>query len=223
MDKALQEYHCGPIAYALGLAEVSVELCDVVRQRDNTRYEKLVILESFQRQRRDLIEEGDAGYLTETFKLVTPFQYFRYHTRRLPNQGIINTNQRANDARLRSRLRSYLHLATQNIELDTESSEVRDRGSPVSVDWMSELTRFRKNLNCLCRYAGSEVDELAMPRETINNLRKFASDRKQELAPLFEENARLNSELASYKRINTALQIRRTIEKLTFELPETSR
>jgi len=33
----------------------------------------------------------------------------------------------------------------------------------------------------------------------------------------------LNKELATYKRINAALQIRRTIEKLVFELPDTAR
>lgn len=58
-------------------------------------------------------------------------------------------------------------------------------------------------------------------RETIKNLRKFASDRRQELAPLLEVNARLNKELISYKRINAALQTRHTIEKPTFELPDT--
>jgi hypothetical protein len=60
-----------------------------------------------------------------------------------------------------------------------------------------------------------------MPQQTINNLRKFISDRNEDLIPLLEENAKLNKELASYNRINVTLQIRQTIKKLVSELPET--
>ena len=85
-----------------------------------------------------------------------------------------------------------------------------------------QFTNFLTNVNFFCQYTGSEVDDLAPSRETINNLRKFASDRRQELAPLLEVNASLNKKLMSYKRINAALQTRHTIEKLTFELPDTA-
>jgi hypothetical protein len=87
--------------------------------------------------------------------------------------------------------------------------------------WEERFHNFIKNVNFFCQHTGCEVDELAPPRETINNLRKFASDRRQGLAPLLEVNASLNKELASYKHINAALQTRHTIEKLVFELPDT--
>ena len=88
--------------------------------------------------------------------------------------------------------------------------------------WFSQFTNYIANVNFFCQHTGSEVDDLAPPHETIQNLRKFASDRRQELAPLLEVNAKLHKELTSYKRINAALQTRYTIEKLVFELPDTA-
>lgn len=88
--------------------------------------------------------------------------------------------------------------------------------------WEKQFENFCDNVVVFYQHTGSEVDELALPRETINNLRKFASNRRQELAPLLEENARLHRDLTSYKRINAALQTRHTIEKLVFELPNTT-
>jgi hypothetical protein len=100
--------------------------------------------------------------------------------------------------------------------------KLRRRQTRSQIAWETQFWNFARNIVSFCQYAGSEVDDLAPPGDAINNLRKFASDRRQELAPLLEVNARLNKELTSYKRINAALQTRHTIEKLVFELPDTA-
>jgi hypothetical protein len=38
LDRALEDYYRRPVTYTLGLAEVSVELCEVVRQKDTPGY-----------------------------------------------------------------------------------------------------------------------------------------------------------------------------------------
>lgn len=118
-------------------------------------------------------------------------------------------------------LNRNLAISFQVKALDLETLNAR-RDDKELKRWEEQLENFFKNVNFFCQHTGSEVDDLAPPRETINNLRKFASDRRQELAPLLEVNARLHKELTSYKRINAALQTRHTIEKLTFELPYTA-
>lgn len=182
------------------------------------RYEQLLIDEKYQRQWRDDGLEDATGILIGQ----TLYQAIRTQWRFIFSyRGNTNRHRVINDPVSRSGSGSKISLATQDIKPGTENSAERNPSTFVPIDWMVELGIFRMNVNLLCHHAGSEVDELDMPRKTINNLRKFASNRNQALAPLLEENAKLNKELASYKRINAALQIRRTIEKLVSELPET--
>lgn len=207
---ALQEYYADPIAYALMLADINKELYVVVQRRETISLEELLLAERYQRQTRDLVG-GKLLTMAESWKCFGFPQHYAW--------------RRRGSRRLRShRLEGGSYLPLTNGELETDGLLANPRsGDSNTTQWMVELSKFRKNTNTFCQYTGSEVDELAMPGETINNLRKFASDRRQELAPLLQINAQLKKQLDSYKRINAALQIRHTIEKLTFELPETPR
>jgi hypothetical protein len=86
--------------------------------------------------------------------------------------------------------------------------------------WIIELEVFRTNIMSLCDSVGSQVDKLATIQEITWRLRKYASEGKLALSPLFQRNAELEAELAKYKRINASLQTRHTIENLVANLPD---
>jgi hypothetical protein len=192
IEKALQEYHPDPIGFALALAELNKEMFEAAHHWIPTRLKTFVDQLRVQRRARDVL--GEDGYLYNTwFESLSLLQIFRF---------------------LRAGLIELLNYRFERIHYGSRKREIEDA-------WECRFRHFCNNVNLFCQYAGSEVDTLALPRETINNLRKFAADRRQELAPLLEVNARLNKELTSYKRINAALQTRHTIEKLVFQLPDT--
>lgn len=99
-------------------------------------------------------------------------------------------------------------------------SELGTEATTEPSAWIEELQKFRKNVNSLCQHVGSEVDELATPKESVYRLRKYASEGKQRMSPLFRENAFLREKLASYKCINAALQTRHSMERLVAQLPQ---
>ena len=203
VENALQEYHLEPIAYALALAELNTEVLKATRKRNPRAVEKFMQKLSSERQYRDVL--GDSNYGSDAdidgLTLLQIFQYLK--------AAFSKTLDRSNA------------MSFEEEALDPDRVTAR-RGDIELNRWEEQLQNFFTNINFFCQHTGSEVDDLALPRETINNLRKFASDRRQELAPLLEVNAHLIKELTSYKRINAALQTRHTIEKLTFELPETA-
>lgn len=94
----------------------------------------------------------------------------------------------------------------------------QNAAKPAETDWMQELHIFEHNICQLCFHIGVEIDKFASAKKWIKKLRKYTTIQRRELAPLVEQNARLTWDLDNYKRINAALQIRRTIEKLTFEV-----
>lgn len=190
-EEALQKYHRDPIGFALALAELNKEVFEATNHWNRNAIKTFVSQLRVQRRARDIL--GEDAYVHETwFEGLSLLQISRF-------------------------------LRAAMIERFNYRDEIINIGSRGRVaDEFERLFRnFCNNVNFFCQYAGSEVDTLALPRETINNLRKFAADRRQELAPLLEVNARLSKELTSYKRINAALQTRHTIEKLVFELPDT--
>ena len=89
-----------------------------------------------------------------------------------------------------------------------------------TVDWIAEFIKFRGNVRDLCRNIGSELEENAPLWETIRNLRKYASEGKQKMSPLFKQIDSLKARLERKKRIIAALQIRCTIENLVNEIPD---
>ena len=202
VGKALQEYHLEPIAYALALAELNREVFKATRKRCSGAVVTFMRDLAFKRRSRDVLGDNDNSS-DEADHGMTLLQIFRYLETEISK--ILNLN-------------FAIRLPKG---LDFETPIAREDAEELSR-WGDQLRNFVKNVNFFCQHTGSEVEELAVPIETINNLRKFASDRGQELAPLLEVNARLNKELTSYKRINAALQTRHTIEKLTFELPYTA-
>ena len=80
--------------------------------------------------------------------------------------------------------------------------------------WLNEYKKFRKNLKTFCQRIGSPFDDLATPESNILRLKQYASQGKQKMEPLYKDLKNLREELDKYKRINTMLLIRQTIEKL---------
>ena len=198
----MQEYHREPIAYALALAELNTEVFKATRTWNKDSLISYSRTLSLKRRDRDLLgdEDYDSGNVGLTFTQILQYWKIKF-------SELLNTHF---DIKL-------LHAKA------TDSWTLSERLDHESLSaWEQQFENFVTNVNFFCQHTGSEVDDLAPSRETINNLRKFASDRPQELAPLLKVNARLNKELMSYKRINAALQTRHTIEKLTFELPDTA-
>lgn len=192
-DKALQEYHREPIHFALALAELNIDVFKATHLRNPGAVRHFRHTILAKRRNRDVIGHEVDEYSYADILGMSILQHFRYW---------------------KANLAEFLEARTErHPEQQTDESLIR---------WEVQLWNFCDNVRVFCQYTGSEVDDLALPRETINNLRKFASNRRQELAPLLEENARLNRDLTRYKRINAALQTRHTIEKLVFELPETA-
>ena len=202
----MQEYHREPIAYALALAELNTAVLKVTRRRHPDAIASFTLTSSLNRRSRDVLGNNDYGS-DENIAGLNVLQILRYW--RIECSKILNS----------SLITNFRGFKSKAPDLDTLIARRQDESLTA---WEKQFENFVKNVNFFCQHTGSEVDDLAPPRETINNLRKFASDRRQELAPLLEVNARLNKELTSYKRINAALQIRHTIEKLTFELPDTA-
>ena len=194
IERALQEYHREPIAYALALAELNTDVYRATRRRNQSALISYVNTLRSERRNRDIL--GHEDYHSGIFGL-TVRQILRYWKTEF----------------LMLLLDSPLGYRREPTNLGFQTESLRA--------WKKQFNNFVTNVNFFCQHTGSEVDDLAPSRETVNNLREFASDRRQELAPLLEVNARLNQELMSYKRINAALQTRHTIEKLTFELPDT--
>ncbi|KAE9364623.1 hypothetical protein N431DRAFT_563897 [Stipitochalara longipes BDJ] len=64
--------------------------------------------------------------------------------------------------------------------------------------WIKKLEIFRKNVIALCDHVGSDVDKLATIQEIIWNLRKYSSEGKLMMSPLYKEYARMVEKLASY-------------------------
>jgi hypothetical protein len=89
-----------------------------------------------------------------------------------------------------------------------------------TVDWIAEFIKFRGNVRDLCRNIGSELEENAPLWETVRNLRKYASEGKQKMSPLYKQIDSLKESLEKKKRIIAALQIRCTIENLVNEIPD---
>lgn len=200
IDSALQEYHREPIAYSLALAELKTAVFQATRRRHPEAMMLYLKHLSSERRNRDFLGDGHYDAINTGLTWLQILHFWKTEIRKLFD--VLRDN-----------------VEKENIDLDTLVKRRQDKSF---FAWEEQFTNFGANVNFFCQHTGSEVDDLAPPWETINNLRKFASDRRQELAPLLEVNARLNKDLMSYKRINAALQTRHTIEKLTFELPDTA-
>ena len=198
VERALKEYHGEPIAYALALAELNTEVIKATRRQNEHVFINYINTLSSKRRDRDIL--GNEDYKVG---LTIP-QILRYW--KIQCSKLLNS-------------RFGTDFFGERTYLVNASGQVPDKAF---FAWKQQLDNFVANVNFFCQHTGSEVDDLAPSRETINNLRKFASDRRQELAPLLKVNADLAKESMSYKRINAALQTRHTIEKLTFELPDTA-
>jgi hypothetical protein len=94
------------------------------------------------------------------------------------------------------------------------TSEV-DGEEQLETDWMEELHKFEKNIFQLCFRIGVEVEKFASAKECIKKLREHTMKQRRELEPLFQDRARLIQDLDETKKINAALQVRRSIEKLS--------
>ena len=180
IQKALQDYHGKPIAYALALAQLNTEVFRATRKRIGGHVTGAMYNLATARRLRDMVsledyDTGSAGlksshilrYLKSRFSLVLDLYFLGILHERIDSSRFENAAEP-----------DYQHMS----------------------GWNSQITNFVTNVNFFCQHTGSEVDELATPHKTIQNLRKFASDRRQELAPLLEVNAKLNKELTSYKR-----------------------
>jgi hypothetical protein len=214
LDVAVQEYHLAPIAYALALAEIAKELCEVTRQNDPAEYRSLLASDRLNRQKRNVM--GDD--IESTFILITLRELL------MPGQAVRIRGKPTKICRylvtlVDQKLRNFLGIGGA-AEAGREPGAERRRETITEPSyWIKELQNFRKNVNNLCQHIGSEVDELATPEETIYNLRRYTSEGKLLMSPLYEEIDRLRYQLESYKRIRAALHIRRTIEKLVHEIP----
>lgn len=197
IESALQEYHREPIAYALALAELNAAIFSATWRHYPVAIRWYLNTLSIERRNRDVF--GNEEYPVDDAGL-TFLQILLYGKNELSK--LFN-----------SRFGIFFAIIT-----NVPNNHAK---KPLSA-CKRQLNDFVTNVIFFCQHTGSEVDDLAPPRENINNLRKFASDRRQELAPLLQVNACLNKELLSFKRINAALQTRHTIEKLTFELPDTA-
>lgn len=191
-DKALQEYHREPIHFALALAELNTGLFTATSASGSSAARIFQRKLRAKRRNRDVIGQDVDEYLYENIHGMSYIQHWRYR---------------------KAKVVEFLEARTER--------HLEEQDAEHLAKWETQFQNFYDNVRAFCKHTGSEVDDLAPPRETINNLRKFASNRRQELAPLLEENARLNQQLTRYKRINAALQTRHTIEKLVFQLPKT--
>jgi hypothetical protein len=210
LKKAIDEYHLDSINYALALAEVAKEICEVTHRNDAAGYRALLASDRLNRQRRDIKGDDIEG----TFILMTVRDW------------ILSGRAKRFLIRIGEFCKKVWHLVSLKrtaepgrelrIGLETEATIEPSK-------WIKELHKFRKNLNLLCQKVGSKVDEFAAPQDTINYLRTYAAEGKQRMSPLYEENAKLRHQLESYKRINAALQIRRTIERLVNQIPAEGR
>ena len=202
IEKALQDYHREPIAYALALAQLNTQVFNATRKHAAKLVASFIYILARDRRDRDMVslEDYDSGSAGLKFSHILRFWKSRF-SNILDGYFLEKLDKRTKGAR---------------------SENAAQPDDQMITAWYPQFRNYIANVNFFCQHTGSEVDDLAPPHKTIQNLRKFASDRRQELAPLLEVNAKLNKELTSYKRINAALQTRYTIEKLVFELPDTA-
>ena len=76
--EAIQQYHSDPVAYALRLAEIADEFCEVVHQNDPAGYRAWLARERYKRQKRDFAGGDVEGKII----FMTLRQLF------LPNQAV---------------------------------------------------------------------------------------------------------------------------------------
>ena len=195
IGKALQDYYREPIAYALALAQLNTQVFNATRHHHAKVVASSIYIRAEARRERDIV--GLEDY--ESGSVGLKFSHILLYWKSSFSKILDGYSWKKLDERTKAQPNDHITSA-----------------------WCSQFESYIGNVNFFCQHTGSEVDDLAPPHETIKNLRKFASDRRQELAPLLEVNAKLNKELTSYKRINAALQTRYTIEKLVFELPDTA-
>lgn len=192
LEQALLDYYTDPITYSLGMADIAAELHSLVKEKQPRALLRLSRSEQARRKMRDM-----RNHLHSLGSL----EYVS-----IRQIGFIEFMRRYTEVRHVDNSNNFYNLASWN-------NVNNDR------DLISQWGDFRANVNMLCRHVGVDVDELDQPQKTISQLRQLASDSRRILRPLFEENARLRKDLDAFKRINSALQARHTIEKLTMNIP----
>jgi hypothetical protein len=204
LKDALEQYHENPIPYANALAEVGKEICEVTYQKDSTEYRALRAKDRVRRQRYYHMIEGVDGTFTfmSLREWFMPWQAVRLFD--TPNQIF----------------RDYVNAIGMNILGFVGLIDALETTNTLnSVRWIEEFEKFRKNVNRLCRDIGCEVEDFPTLQETIQRLKRYASEGTQKMSPLWEENARLKRKLEAQKRIIAAVQIRCTIENLVHAIP----
>jgi hypothetical protein len=209
--EAIQQYHSDPVAYALRLAEVTDEICEIVHQSDPAGYRAWVARERYKRQKRDFA----GGDIEGKVIFMTLRELF------LPGQAVQANLLFRELGRFVFQKVLRLFGFKGVVQWGTDPQVQILTGAPREESpWIKELENFRKNIISFCEHTGSEVDKLATPKEIIWRLRKYSSEGKLMLSPLYLENAQLGEKLANLKRINAALQTRHTLERLVAQMPE---
>jgi hypothetical protein len=204
LDVALKQYHSDPIPYANALADIGKELCEITYQRDASDYCTLLAKGRLLRQRYYYMVDGSDGIFTfmSLRELFMPWQAIRLFDRR-------NRFFRDHATSFGAKILRLVGFAGQR-----EAAM-----APSTVKWVDEFKMFRQNVNSLCRAVSSETDDFPTPQETIQRLKRYASEGKQRISPFYSENALLRKTIEGNKRVITALRVRHAIEKLVGELP----
>ncbi|KAE8451002.1 hypothetical protein EG329_005442 [Mollisiaceae sp. DMI_Dod_QoI] len=219
LKQALEDYHKDTVGYALGLAEVSKEVCGVVWQKCRDDYEEMIAEECLERYWKYYAGEHVLKMMTlvtisQTAHIFSPWRisFLAKERRCIAMLGIKPLHY---PFRLVINFTGYLAAGNK-----TSKIVIPNVPGSEEHEWMRELKKFRKNVRELCQQAGSETDILAMPSENIDNLRRQAADKRRDIQPLFERISTLSSQLETSKRALAALQIRHTIERLALELDD---
>lgn len=161
MDATLDQYHRTSIPYANALAEIGKEICEVTYQRDASEYRALLAKDRLRRQRYYHMVDGTDGTFTlmSLRELFMPWQAVRLFDR--PHRFF-----RDHVTSFGSRILRVVGLFGQ--------LETTDR--PTTVKWIKEFEKFRQNVNKLCRAVGSEIEDFPTLQETIQRLKRYASD-----------------------------------------------
>lgn len=203
---ALNEYELNRNRYALALHGITKDLCNYVRNKAPKEYESMESLGAKERDRKWLTgpwEKTDLQLVTIRQKYVHEVKektFLEFCWKWLIGKNI-----------------SEKELTHAIPQLQSQESLAP---APLGENpFISKLKNFRDNVHSFCEHAGCNTDEFGMPLDITKSLRAYSAETSRNYAPLLIQIADLTAQLMVYKRINATLQIRRIIEKLTFELP----
>ncbi|KUJ22155.1 uncharacterized protein LY89DRAFT_715133 [Mollisia scopiformis] len=220
LDKAKEQYDANPVTYARELWRISIQLQRVLLDKNEKGLSCLLQKQSHDAKRRNRASEGATGLwirisLFESLEwAIADFRIKRCE------KAMAVANRKASAGASTTNTNRLAVSMDGDVELGTIPPTTTN--TPVRIDWISEYQTFALNVNLFCDTVSVHaIDHLSPAWDTLTDLYNSAAKRRPDIS-LVKENQELRGQVQSSKRAIAALQIRRAIDKLTFELPKTA-